>query len=243
MARPRYDGRMRRATVLCLFGMALLACSAKKPSTADSGAIEEPDTGAADPDAGGCPAPPSVAPADVAGKGFLAPVTVTYVRTVDGDTAHFVLPPSSPLAGERTFRFLYVNTEEASGTAQTAFGVATVPVVRGWLEAAKEIQVAMQDDGTGKPNADPYMRLLTLVFVDGALLQTRIVREGYSAYYALFGCPASPTHESLLWAEAEAFGAKRGIWAPGHPTDYRPILSSWNVRGCRPNPFEAPYCP
>jgi endonuclease YncB( thermonuclease family) len=101
----------------------------------------------------------------------------------------------------------------------------------------------MQDGGNGMPNTDPYMRILALVFVDGALLQSRIVREGYSAYYALFGCPPSPIHESLLWSEAEAFGAKRGIWAPGHPTDYSKVLAGWNVRMCRPNPFVAPYCP
>lgn len=229
---------MRVAPVL--LSLALVACSSAKKPPADSGADDagDPDTGS-----GTCPAPPTVAPADVAGKGFLAPVKVTYMRTVDGDTAHFVLPPSAPLAGERTFRFLYVNTEEASGAEQTAFGVATVPVVKGWLAAASDIQVAMQDDGKGMPNTDPYMRILTLVFVDGALLQTRIVREGYSAYYALFGCAPSPVHESLLYSEAEAFAAKRGIWAPGHPTDYKQVLAMWGVRNCRPNPFEGPYCP
>jgi endonuclease YncB( thermonuclease family) len=74
------------------------------------------------------------------------------------------------------------------------------------------------------------------VFVDGELLQTRIVREGYSAYHTLFGCARSPVHEALLYAEAEAWTARRGIWAPGHPTDYRPVLEDWvGRRTCRPN--------
>lgn len=224
---------MPRARTL-FFVLGLVACGSTKHAPADAGTE---DSG--DPDAGGCPVPPVVTPPDTSGKGFLAPVKVGYVRTVDGDTAHFVLPN----VGERTFRFLYVNTEESSGARATAFGIATVPIVRGWLEAAADLQVAIQDDGQGAPKLDPFQRILALVFTDGTLLQSRLVLEGASAYYALFGCAPSPIHESLLWSEAEAFGAQRGIWAPGHPTNYREVLASWNVRMCRPNPFESPYCP
>ncbi len=188
----------------------------------------------------GCPAPPVVTPGDLP-AGYLPAQSVQLDYTVDGDTAHFLY-----VDGARISRFLWINTEESHGAETTDFGVATVPVVDGWLKAAQKIEVAFQRDSQNptQPRLDPYDRYLSLVFVDGELLQTRIVREGYSAYYTEFGCAASPIHESLLYAEAEARANQRGIWAPGHPTDYSAVFKQWiGRRTCRPNPFDQePYC-
>lgn len=186
----------------------------------------------------GCPPPPTVRPTFLP-AGFLPAETVTLVYDVDGDTAQFRFA-----AGERALRFLYVNTEESFGDRTTEFGKATKPIVAGWLREARKIEVALQEGKTaGSAATDEYGRLLGLVFVDGALLETRIVREGYSAYYTQFGCARSPIHESLLYAEAEAWAARRGIWKPGHPTDYRRVLRDWiGTRTCRPNPYDEPYC-
>lgn len=188
----------------------------------------------------GCPAPPVVGPDDLP-TGYLPAVSANFDYIVDGDTAHFLFAD-----GERISRFLFVNTEESHGAETTDFGVATGPIVGGWLDAGAEIRIAFQRDSQDPtmPRLDPYDRWLSLIFVDGELLQTRIVREGLSAYYTQFGCPPSPIHESLLYAEAEARANERGIWAPGHPTDYEAVLHSWiGSRTCRPNPYEGePYC-
>lgn len=229
---------MRRFAFLGLFVLAL-ACSSRRPA-ADAGTPEE-DAG----DEPTCGPPRDVGTGDV-GAGFLAPTPATYVRTVDGDTAHFQVQGQ-----ERTFRFLYVNTEESSGTQATAFGLETKAFVKQWLDGAAAagatFMVAPQEGATpGQPNTDPYQRILALVFVDGALVQQRLVREGWSAYYTVFGCAPEPIGKALLLSEMEARDAQRGVWAPGHPTDYAQVLAQWTVgRGaCRPNPFVGqPYCP
>ena len=94
------------------------------------------------------------------------------------------------------------------------------------------------------PDLDPFDRWLGLVFVDGELFETRLVREGLSAYFTEFGCAPEPLHTALLLAEAEARANRRGIWAPGHPTDYAAVFSRWfGSSRCRPNPFRnQPYC-
>jgi endonuclease YncB( thermonuclease family) len=214
------------------------------PVAADSGAADTSSDDASSGDSAvsksQCPAPKSVAP-DAVGAGYLKPETVTLVRDIDGDTAHFKFATR----GELDVRFLYVNTEESKTTETTAFGIETGKVVDGYLKAASEIVVVIQADNKNptQPNLDPFGRTLGLVFVDGDLFQTRLVREGWTAYYTLYGCAADPMHTALLDAEAEANAEKRGIWAPDHPTDYRPVLAKWIHDGCRPNPFNGAYCP
>jgi endonuclease YncB( thermonuclease family) len=187
-----------------------------------------------------CPPPPTVTP-DTELPGYLAPVVVGYVRTVDGDTAHLRFE-----SGDQTLRFLYVNTEEIHGEEATEFGEETARIVRGILEGATEIVAEVRESAwaAGQPDLDPYDRWLSLVFVDGELLQTRIVREGLSAYYTKYGCAPEPVHSSLLWAEAEANALDRGVWAPGHPSDTLRAVTDWIGRDhCRPDPSVEPYCP
>lgn len=185
----------------------------------------------------GCPAPATVSPTPTI-SGFLAAVNVDFVRTVDGDTAHFMVNGT-----ETVVRFIYINAEETHGAETTAFGLATVPIVDRLLRSSR-LQIAAQRGSNGQPNTDTFGRTLALVFADGELVQTRIVREGLSAYYTQFGCAPSPVHLSLLYAEAEARANQRGIWAPGHPTNYSEVLARWIGRStCRPNPFMGqPYC-
>ncbi len=227
------------AAVLALFGcsseQAVLPASEADAAVADDAAGE---TAVADavPDVvldSGCPAPAKITPSDVPSNYFpVERVNLNY--TVDGDTAHFYFA-----SGEKTVRYLYVDTEETSGPEHSAFGDQSKLVMDGYLRAATEIMVAVRKTKSGTPDLDPYGRTLGLVFVDGELLETRIIREGWSAYFASFGCAPSPIHEALLYAEAEAYANQRGIWAPGHPKDYRPELARWS---CRPNPYTTPYC-
>lgn len=189
----------------------------------------------------GCPAPASIGP-EPAPAHFLAPFRTTLLRNTDGDTAHFAFP----IVGDVTVRFVWVNTEESHGAETTPFGVQTAATVAGYLNAAQDIVVTREEDNAhpGQPNTDAFGRTLGLVFVDGTSFQVRLVREGLSAYYTEFGCAPEPLHTAMLNAEAEARANQRGIWAPGHPTDYRVVLRTWiGSRRCRPNPFLGqPYC-
>ncbi|MDB4928980.1 MAG: nuclease [Myxococcaceae bacterium] len=195
----------------------------------------------------GCPASRTITVADVP-SGFLAPSMVRFVRELDGDTSKF----SFAIMGETTVRFLWVNTEESvSSTASenTAFGRETSAIVGRYLAAGTAFVVVRQSStrDPAMPALDPYARTLGLVFVDGELFQQRLVREGLSAYYTDFGCAPEPIHSALLLAEAEARANHRGIWAPGHPTNYADVFARWitgGTRACRPNPFRnQSYCP
>jgi endonuclease YncB( thermonuclease family) len=240
-----------RSPVL-LLAVVLSACSSVEPrDAADAGptdAAERRDASSPDaesPDVGlpvtpACPAPASLQPADVP-AGYLAAETVGYVSTTDGDTAHFRF-----VVGEEIVRLLYVNTEESHGGLTTAFGSSTEDIVRGWISSAHEIVVVVREEPRmpGTPDLDPYDRWLGLVFLDGELLETRLIREGYSVYYTKFGCAPEPFHSAFVNAESEANENHRGVWSEGHPTDYRPILAAWiPSSACRPNPFLEPYCP
>jgi endonuclease YncB( thermonuclease family) len=185
----------------------------------------------------GCPAPQRLGPTELP-PGYLPAERVNLNYDVDGDTAHFYF-----VSGDHIVRYLYVNTEESGGANTTAFGKVAKATMAKWLAEAKELKIAVRSKG-GVPETDMYGRWLALVFADGELLQTRMIREGLTAYYTSFGCAPSPLHEAFVYAEAEANANKRGIWAPGHPTDYKAVLADWiGTRKCRPNPYEAPYCP
>jgi len=174
----------------------------------------------------------SVQPVPDAISGYLAPQVVPLTVPVDGDTAHFGFP-----TGDRSVRFVYVNTEEIYGGRSTPFGVESAQHVTAILRSARSIAVALRANPAApdRPEVDRYGRLLGLIFVDGTLLQTRIVREGWSAYYNAYGCAPPPMHAELLAAETEARERGAGIWARGHPVDYRAEIARWvRTNGCRP---------
>jgi endonuclease YncB( thermonuclease family) len=243
----------------CLLAVGLVACgdgtldqhsriqpSGPGPSTSsksDSGTEEttDDDGGAPKPvKPSGCPAPNVVTPDDLP-AGFLPAEKVTLIRNVDGDTAHFKFAD-----GERDVRFLYVNTEETHGDTTTQFGLDAASAIANYLNNAQEIMAAPEEDkkNPGKPHLDTYGRTLAVIFVDGDLFETRQVREGWTPYFTEFGCAADPIHSALLYAEAEAKANERGVWEPGHPTDYSAVLKQWiGSSTCRPNPYKnQPYC-
>lgn len=196
-----------------------------------------PDMGPALADSG-CPAPSPLGPADVP-SGYLPAETVRFDHAADGDTATFGFPTS----GEHTVRFLYVNTEESHGAETTDFGIQTGRLVQSRFEAATEVVVVVREQpgSPGQPNLDPFDRWLGLVFLDGELFETTLLREGLTAYYTEFGCAPEPLHSAFVNAEAEARANGRGIWTAGHPTDYRQVIARWNDDGCRPS-YDEPYC-
>lgn len=236
---------MRRSILPVVVTLVLAACRSEvvEPAPTTIGTPTGKDAGGeADTSTipSNCPAPRALGPANVS-AGFLRPVKVTIAGVADGDSGRY----NFPNAANQGVRMLWVNTEESFGDDMTAFGVETKATVIKWITDAKEIQIAVQETapGSGIPDSDPYDRWLSLLFLDGELLQTRIVREGLSAYYTAFGCAGAPFHDALLHSEAEANANKRGIWGPGAHNDYRVVLTAWiGTRKCRPNPFIAPYC-
>ncbi len=188
----------------------------------------------------GCPPPALLSVANVP-PGYMPAVTVTIARLIDGDSDNF----NFPNAQAQGVRLLFVNTEESGGPEMTDFGVQTKEIAHAYLRSAKSLQIAVRESrpGSGMPDLDPYNRWLSLLFVDGELFQTWLVRQGLSAYYTVFGCAPAPIHEALLYAEAEANAANRGIWGPGPHNDYKAVLEQWiGNRTCRPNPYKSPYC-
>jgi endonuclease YncB( thermonuclease family) len=240
-----------RAAIAVGIVAALAAGGCRRTPGGDGpGADAGRDTGAGELDAGGvadagmlrdggCPAPETISTDEIPAR-YLPAMPAELLETVDGDTARVYTRGVST-----TLRFLHVNTEESGGPEMTPFGRYSSSVVAGWLRAAVRIDVAPQDDprSPGNPDLDPYDRWLSLIFLDGELLQTRIIREGLSAYYTEFGCAGEPVHRALVRAEAEARANQRGIWAADHPRDYGPVLDMWIDDACRPNPFIGqPYC-
>ncbi len=168
--------------------------------------------------------------------------SVTLLRGVDGDTAHFSVDGT-----DTKVRFLWVDTEEVHGPRATLFGTTVAHTVTAWIVGAKTLHLRRQLDHIGRPHLDAYGRTLALVFVDGELVQIRMVREGLSPYYTKFGCAPVPLHQALLWSEAQARDQRRGVWAEHHPTDYRAESLRWlgkpRAHGrCRPDPFTEPPC-
>lgn len=185
----------------------------------------------------GCPVPVPVSGSGLVG--FRATERVTLIRATDGDTATFRRSAGAAV----TVRFLFVNTEESFGDEATEWGRAVSEVVRGYLQSAKQLEIAIRD-ADGADEIDTYGRSLGLVFLDAELLQSRIVREGLSPYYTAFGCASEPVHSNLLYSEAEARANERGLWKPGHPRDYRTVLADWiGTSTCRNNPYQRAYCP
>lgn len=191
----------------------------------------------------GCPASEEVSMTDAPLDRYFAVRHAVLLHPVDGDTADVYMPDTKENV---TVRFLHVNTEESHGAPEvvTEFGIDTAAAVRTMLFAADSLEIAFERDSRNpdQVHLDPYDRALGLVFADGLLLQKRLVREGWSAYYTAFGCADEPIHSSLLYSEAEARAQGLGIWQRGHATDYEQVLDMW-IRGtCRPNPYERAYC-
>lgn len=235
---------MRRALPLVLVALVVAACDdtlveplptpPKDAGTLDGSTVDAASDGLVP---SGCPAPVPILPSNVAG--FRATELVTLARTTDGDTATFKRSGGT----EVTIRFLFVDTEESFGAETTEWGKVVKDIVGNYISGARQLNIAIRLKN-GADDLDTFGRTLGLVFVDGELFQSRIVREGLSPYYTAFGCASDPVHTNLLHSEAEAFSNKRGVWKPGHPTDYRAVMKDWiGNRTCRNNPFERAYCP
>lgn len=95
---------------------------------------------------------------------------VTLARTVDGDTAHFYTQNNQYIK----VRFLGINTPESTMN-HDPWGKAASNFTSNILYNAKEIVIEMEGNST-----DVYGRTLAFVWVDGELLNLKLVLNAYS---------------------------------------------------------------
>ena len=105
--------------------------------------------------------------------------TAKFVKAVDGDTAKL-----SVKGRTYTFRFLAVDTPETvkPNTPVAFMGKRASDYTKSELKKAKKIQI--QYDGN---KTDKYRRKLAWIWVDGKLLQDKLVKKGYARVYYIYG--------------------------------------------------------
>ena len=145
--------------------------------------------------------------ADVVAASLLAPVravadvvvtTAEVLRVVDGDTIDI----RDDVRGRLRIRVLGIDTPETKKQA-TEFAQSTLLGQR----------VALQPDPT-QDRTDRYGRTLAyLVRADGFDYSVEAARAGTAKSYVYGGIPVS-RYDAIDAAEAEAWGAMRGLWGP-----------------------------
>ncbi|EPE2272439.1 thermonuclease family protein [Enterococcus faecalis] len=135
-----------------------------------------------------------------------------FVKAVDGDTAKFTVNGTT-----ETVRFLLIDTPETvkPGTDPQLFGKEASEQTKKLLTEATSVEIEL-DQGQAR---DKYDRLLAYVFIDGELLQDRLVREGL-ARIAYINAPSTKYLSELQNSEKQAKNAKYGIWSiDGYATE------------------------
>ena len=128
---------------------------------------------------------------------------VTLGKCVDGDTAHFTINQN-----DVTVRFLAIDTPETKHPqkGQEPFGKEASEYTCTALMNAESIILEYDP----KASVDKYDRILAWVFVDGELLQEKLISLGYAKTAYLYDDYLYT--EQLLNAETKAKEAKLGIW-------------------------------
>ena len=149
---------------------------------------------------------------------FIFPISVfakekvTLVKCVDGDTANF------NLNGEviKT-RFLAIDTPESTKEKEP-YGKEASNFTCEALTNAKKIEIEYDHDSN---KTDKYSRHLVWVFVDGKLLQEKILAEGLAEIAYLYG--DYKYTEDLQKVEAKAKEKKLNIWSGKIPEDFKEV--------------------
>ncbi|MEE1485979.1 MAG: thermonuclease family protein [Anaerobutyricum hallii] len=129
--------------------------------------------------------------------------TAKFVRGVDGDTAKL------SVAGKTyTFRFLAIDTPETVklGTPVAFMGKRASDYTKSELKKAKKIQIQYEKGN----QTDKYGRKLAWIFVDGQLLQDKLVKKGYARVYYVYGNYKYTA--KLRASEKVAKRKKLGVW-------------------------------
>lgn len=132
-------------------------------------------------------------------------ISVEFSDCVDGDTAKFIYKEK-----EITARFLAIDTPETVHPTKDVeeFGKDASDYTCNKLKSSKEIKLEYDDDSD---KLDKYNRHLVWVFIDGVLLQKKLVSKGYASVAYLYG--DYKYTDELEEAEQEAEDSKLGIWS------------------------------
>ena len=132
-------------------------------------------------------------------------IEVKFNDCVDGDTAKFIYKKD-----EITARFLAIDTPETvhPNKKEEPYGKEASEYTCNKIKNAEVIELEYDEDSD---KLDKYNRHLVWVFVDGELLQKKLVSKGYASVAYLYG-DYKYTSE-LEEAEQEAEDNKLGIWS------------------------------
>lgn len=136
---------------------------------------------------------------------FAKTIEVKFSDCVDGDTAKFIYKNE-----EITARFLAIDTPETVHPTkkEEPFGKEASEYTCNSIKKAKLIELEYDGDSD---KLDKYNRHLVWVFVDGELLQKKLISKGYASVAYLYG--DYKYTDELELAEQEAEGNKFGIWS------------------------------
>ncbi|MBQ8871838.1 MAG: thermonuclease family protein [Bacilli bacterium] len=149
---------------------------------------------------------------------FIFPISVfakeevTLAKCVDGDTANFNLNGEVIKA-----RFLAIDTPESTKEKEP-YGKEASNYTCETLTKAKKIEIEYDPDSD---KTDKYSRHLVWVFVDGELLQEKILAKGLAEVAYLYG--DYKYTEDLQKVEAKAKEKKLNIWSGEIPEDFTEV--------------------
>ena len=129
----------------------------------------------------------------------------SFSKCIDGDTAKLIIQNK-----ERTVRFLAINTPEVASNLkeEEPFGKEASNYTCNALRNAHKI--TLEYDGNSDKE-DKYGRVLAFVFVDGELLESKLIANGYAKIDYIYG---DYNHlEELKKEEEIAKNKKIGIWS------------------------------
>lgn len=138
-------------------------------------------------------------------------IEVKFSDCVDGDTAKFIYNDE-----EITARFLAIDTPETVHPTKDdeAYGKEASEYTCEKIKNAEVLELEYDEDSD---KLDKYNRHLVWVFVDGELLQKKLVSKGYASVAYLYG-DYKYTSE-LEEAKQDAEDNKRGIWSTEQNND------------------------
>ena len=144
--------------------------------------------------------------------------TVKYASCVDGDTIKVYINNE-----EKTIRLLAIDTPESvkPDTEVEYYGKEASEYTCNKIKKAKKIELEY-DDNSDK--YDKYDRILAWVFIDGKLLQTDLVENGYAEVAYLYN---DYKYTDILKEKQELASAKGlGIWNTIAKKEYDKSIST-----------------
>ncbi|MBN1623036.1 MAG: thermonuclease family protein [Clostridia bacterium] len=153
---------------------------------------------------------------------------VQFVGQSDGDTANFVLKQ-----GIRATRFLAVDTPETNSTTGGLhpYALPAKEYTKEKLENAKTIILEMDEESDIEDN---YGRLLAWIWVDGELLNYKLVEEGLAWVKYLYG--DYKYNAQMIKVERESQIKDIGLWAPDTTNEVEDVTQKVTLAEARKLP-------